>query len=85
MITLKFLPSRGLLETFIFPTAGEGGHNLPSRGQEKLSLHQGQKPHFTEKVTYSTRLKETLWKVIRLIPSECWDVNFGGSHGVRKG
>lgn len=80
MITLNFVPSPGTLEMlmrFIFSTTGKHFF-LFMGGWGKLSLqHQGQKPHFTEKVTYSRRIKETLWKPLG---SFLQNVDFGGSH-----
>lgn len=38
---------------------------FPVMGRDVLRLqHQGQKPHFTGKVTCSMRLKEMLWKLV---------------------
>lgn len=55
----------GIVMRFIFSMTGGEVITFLFVGGDKLSLqHQGQMPHFTEKVTYSMRIKEPLWKLL---------------------
>lgn len=88
MITLNFFPSQRILEMsmkFIFPPLGrDNNNNLPPCVYDKLKHHQGQKPHFIEKVTDFLRLKETLWKAISLIHPARMSVLVGAIESERE-